>query len=365
MNIFLILFVSLAQSQTRIFGGSIQAPLTGPVPIVAPVAPLASPIRLTPSLSLPGGSLSLPSVARPSLQPMPASPLGAIPVGESAVVARDFSNAYGFYSWLSELNEVQGTPRPELAKARLLIEASGLLSQGPVFVMKEGARLTLLSSKDPDVPPVVLSLSRESLDEGGASPQARFLAERLEAAAAADKAEGGFFNKAALLNRLEQAIQARPAVAKPGKGIETGEMPLDPLRQPWEYLSRMLRDAMRSTDPYEVLDKLREIKSEIRRVLNAQDGGKFYERLRSQAELQARVFVPALLEAAQKAAGDNDKDTVEKTLKAAFEFAQYAPTWRKRVEAAHTRAHDTLKLIELYGPIDPETGLPVKLEEPQ
>ena len=141
--------------------------------------PLGTSLWLSPGLRLPGVTLTLPSAPRP----VPASPLAAAPVGESAVAALEFNNAYGFYSWLSGLDEVQGAARPELAKARLLIDAYGPLSQGPVFAMKEGKRLTLLSSKDPSIPPVTLSLARESLD-AEPSARARLLADRLEAAAA-------------------------------------------------------------------------------------------------------------------------------------------------------------------------------------
>ncbi|MFC1680115.1 hypothetical protein ACFL2T_07910, partial [Elusimicrobiota bacterium] len=143
--------------------------------------------------------------------------------------------------------------------------------------------------------------------------------------------------------------------------VVTGEMPVDPIRQPRAYVERILRNAMRSDEAYETLSILRRARSEAKR-LNYQDRVRFLEQLRAQAELRAGYFVPALIEQAQLAAAENDKAGVEKVIAAAFEFVDYAPGWKKRVQQAAKTAHDTMDLLDEFGPIDEETGLPIQEE---
>lgn len=269
-------------------------------------------------------------------------------------------NGYGFYSWIKDLPEVAGAPRPALAAARILEAGAPLLAKGPVIAMKGPGSLTLLAAEDATVQPVVVPL-----DAVEASPQAALLADKIELAASRDEAERTFTNTAALMNRLAEVLrEAPPEIEKPPSLAERGEMPIDPLRQPMEYVTRMLRDAMRSEDPYETLAILRRTRKEARSRLDYQRASKFLESLRSQAELRAHDFVPGLLTDAQRSAGDNDREAVDRIFDAALEFVEYAPGWKKRVNEARKRAYSTLDLLEEFGLVDPETGLPVKSEEP-
>ncbi|MEK7745227.1 MAG: hypothetical protein AAB576_01010, partial [Elusimicrobiota bacterium] len=187
---------------------------------------------------------------------------------------------------------------------------------------------------------------------------------RLEKALARDKAEGAFFNVAGLLSRLESGTVEADETDEAGRPTPpasvspASEIPVDPVRRPKEYLARKLRDAMRSADPREALDILRETRAEARRRLNYQEGSRFLEQLRSQAELLARQFVPGLLEEAQGAAGEGKKALMKARLDAALEFVEYAPGWKEKVFEAYRRAQDTLNLIARYGLPDEKTGLP-------
>lgn len=287
---------------------------------------------------------------------------GARAGGLSGIAADTFQNGFGFYRWISELPEIASlTSRPELAKARALLAAAPLLELGAVIAMKDGASLTILSVKDPAAPPAVVSLAEVSAD--AATPRELMLERRLEEAVAADKAQRTFVNVAGLLNKLPDIAREEPAPAEEKPGIVSGEMPLDPQRQPKEYVGRILRDAMRSDDPYETLEILQRARKEAKQRLNYQDRARFLGQLRGQAELRAGHFLPGLLESAQLAAADNDKDSVRTILDAAFEFTEYAPGWKERVQQAARTAHDTMDLLDRFGPIDEETGLPVQEED--
>jgi len=274
------------------------------------------------------------------------------------VSADTIQNAYGFYSWLSGLPEM--AQASYALKARVLIAAEPLLAKGPVIAMEEGGSLTLLSLNDPMTPPAKASLEEPADDE--VAPREKHLAGRLEAAAQADAREHTFTNTAALMNRLSNVVREAPVELEIPEApkIGTGEMPLDPVRRPREYLDRLLRDAMRAEDPFEALELLDKARSEARQRLNYQDGSRFLERLHAQGGLLVPVFVPGLLENMQLAAAEADRTKVERNLDAAFKFVEYGPKWKDRVNAAARRAYDTMDLLETYGPVDEETGLPAQ-----
>jgi len=265
-------------------------------------------------------------------------------------------SAYGFYSWLAGLEGVS----EETLKAGVLLGVEPLLSRGAVIITVDKGVLTALSMKDPSLAPIVLDLSELAARP---SAQARALAGRVEKARAQDQAEGGlYFRVAAVLANL--AASSAPETAKePAPLTPAEDVPLDPVREPKAYLVRMLRDAMRAADPFETLAILRKARTEARLRLNYQDGSRFLEGLRSQAELRAAEFLPGMLASAQEAAGKNDKASVDKLLDAALEFCEYAPGWKNKVVAAHNQAHDTLALIAKYGLPDEKTGRPAAAPE--
>ncbi|MEK9145310.1 MAG: M3 family metallopeptidase, partial [Elusimicrobiota bacterium] len=286
---------------------------------------------------------------------IPPSPLAA---------AESLANPYAFYRWLSGLPEYSDAGEP--AKARALLAAAGLFRKGPVMALREPGSLTLLSVSDPGEPPVIVALPGK---DGGPmaaaySPAEKALARRLEKALARDKTEGTFFNVAGLLSKLgsgtveadetDEAGRPKP----PASVSPASEIPVDPVSQPKEYLARKLRDAMRAADPRQALDILRETRAEARKRLNYQEGSRFLETLRSQAELLAKQFIPGLLEQAQGAAAEGKEALMKARLDAALEFVEYAPGWKEKVFEAYRRAQDTLDLIARYGLPDEKTGLP-------
>ncbi|MBI4424341.1 MAG: hypothetical protein HY554_11465, partial [Elusimicrobia bacterium] len=294
--------------------------------------------------------------------PRPASPLPAeIPAGLARGDGFDgstprrppappslFENAYGLYLWAGEHLPPDAS---QLRVARILALAEPLIGRGPAIAMLNGGRLVLLSAQDPARAPIAIAL----LSDEAPSSRVRALAEKLEAAAAADRRDGGFFNVLAIVKRLS-AILSEPAApeAKPKPARE--RPPLDPARQPREWLERALRDAMNAAEPFEALDLLRAARGRTRGLLNYQEGSAFLERLRAQAELLAAQYTPGLIEQAQFSAGNGDAEESDRFLGAAFEFAEYAPSWLARVNAAARRAQDTLRLLERLGSPDPRTG---------
>lgn len=265
------------------------------------------------------------------------------------------NGAYGFYSWLSAQPEVAASP---LAQANILLAALPALQKGPVIVMKDAAALTVLHANDASAPPIVVPLSGDTLSKP-AVPQAAVLARRLEAAKAQDRAEGGLRMRVAeLMAGLPAIAAAAPEAPKeePGKSVE----PLpDPVRQPRAYMDRLLRDAARETDPFQTLQRLAFARTEARKRLNYQDGSRYLEGLLGTGGILARQFIPGLLEQAQQAAGDHDRALTDKLLKAALDFCEYAPTWKGRTIKAHEQAHNTLDVLDRYGPVDEATGLPL------
>jgi len=295
----------------------------------------------------------------------PAVTVSGLAGGLSGVEARDFNAGYGLYTWLSQLPEISGLGAgASLGAARVLLAVHPLLEKGPIFVMKEGAKLTAMSAKDAQTPPVVVELSADKLGPGGASPQAKTLAQRIEAAQAEDKAEGTFFNTAALMNKLGDAARPAPVLEKPAKPelVIGTEMPIDPQRQPAEYLERMLSKGIKSTDPYEVLSILKQAGAEARQRLNQADASIFLERVFLYGTFQAKQLVPGLFDEAQQAASVGDKAGVDKAFKAVRAFIEYAPELEIKAEKAYDRARGILELIERFGQIDEETGLPVSRE---
>lgn len=287
--------------------------------------------------------------------------------GAGAADAKDFRGAYGLYSWLSGMPEVKALGADEpVALARILLKASPLLEQGPIIAMKDAAGLTFLSFNDPGVPPVSVGLRAEDLGRDGAPPQALLLSRRIAAARAADKADATFVNMAELMNSLPAIAAAAPEPEKKSQPVFTpgAEMPVDPVRQPAEFVGRILRDAGRSSDPYEVLSLLKKAKAEAMARMNYQDASKLVAQSYRQGEFQARQLIPGLLEEAQLAASRNDAAGVDKALDAALAFCEYAPKMKDRVAAAYEQAHTTLEVLKRYGPMDEATGKPVVKEPP-
>lgn len=323
--------------------------------IQAAVAPKAGPAERAASLDL---------VFDKGIGQPPAVPAFG---GAGGVEAKDFRGAYGLYSWLSGMPEVRAMGAGEpLALARILLKASPLLEVGPIIAMKEASGLTLMSFNDPGVPPVPVSLRAEDLGTDGASPQALLLARKITAARAVDKADATFVNMAELMNSLPAIAAATPEPEKKAPPLYTpgAEMPIDPVRQPAEFVTRILRDAGRSGDPYEALALLKKAKSEAMARMNYQDASKLVEQAYRQGEFQARQFIPALLAEAQNAAADNDKAGVDKALDAALAFCEYAPKMKEKVAAAYYQAQNTLELLKRYGPMDEATGKPVERQAP-
>ena len=278
---------------------------------------------------------------------------GAFPaasVGPSAPEVHYFNAAYGFYSWLAA--------QPELPSARehaaVLLAALSLLESGPVIVTKEAASLSVLSAKNPSLPAASIALP------AAVSPQAEFLAGKLESARARDRAEGGVRMRTAELLANLSAIAREtaegPRVPAPDEGAEA--LP-DRGREPRAYLDRLLRDAMRSGDPFETLALLITARQEARALLPFQEASRFLERLRGGAELLAGGAIPRLLKEARYAAGSNDAARTDRLLCAALEFCEYAPAWKPRVGAAGRDAAATLELLKRSGPLDEQTGQPV------
>jgi hypothetical protein len=304
-----------------------------------PAAPVAPPLATVPSLTLAQG-LPLPAPILPAVGPAPTPAVGV----SGPVQAKDFNNAYGFYGWISEL-------APPEDAARLLLGAFPLIERGAVFVMKEGGRITVLSVLHPDSPAIVMDLS--ALPD---TPQARVLSHELELAAERDRADGGFFHTAAVMARLGEIARAIPREEEPL--IRDAQLPIDPVRRPREHLERIVRDAMRSEDPYAALDLFRKARREARERLNYGDAAAFSEDLFRRAEFKARQIVPELLLAAQRAAGDCDRAGLDHALAAAYEYVEYAPGLKARVQEAHKKAAGTLDILERYGAPDRDTGLP-------
>jgi hypothetical protein len=265
------------------------------------------------------------------------------------------NGAYGFYSWLSAQPEVAASPQ---AQANVLLAALPALQKGPVIVMKDAAALTVLHAADASAPPIVVPLSGDMLSKP-ASPQAAVLARRLEAAKAQDRAEGG------LRMRVAELMAALPAIAiavpeAPKKDAGKAAEPLpEPVRQPRAYMERLLRDAARETDPFQTLERLAFARTEARKRLNYQDGSRYLEGLLGTGGILAGQFIPGLLEQAQQAAGDHDRALADKLLKAALDFCEYAPAWKGRTVKAYEQAHNTLDVLDRYGPVDKATGLPL------
>jgi hypothetical protein len=275
--------------------------------------------------------------------------------------AQTFSNSYGIYSWLSGLPELASAPDPELAKAGILLALRGIVEQGPVIIMKDPAGLTAISAKDPSVPPVLVSLAAKDL-ASPSSPSAVVLAKKLAQAKAKDQADPGKFYVAEVLAKLASIADTQPEPEKPGlEPVE--DIPLDPVRQPREYLGRMLRDAARAETPEETLSILKDAREQSKKLLNSTERYKFLGQLRSHGELLAGQHLPGLLERMQASAGDHDRAAVEAVLATAMEFVEYAPGWKARVFKAAEAAMNTLAVLDQFGPIDPSTGLPFPKEE--
>ncbi|MBI3298901.1 MAG: hypothetical protein HYZ75_12095 [Elusimicrobia bacterium] len=279
----------------------------------------------------------------------------AAPGGVGGVDARDFNGAYGFYSWVAGLPEVAALgPGASLAAARVLLAVSPLFERGPVFTMKDADGVTVMSARHPELSAVRIVLTAEGLGRDGAPAGAAGLARKIDAARAADQAGATFVNMAALMNTLPAQAKAAPEPA-PGKAAPIfapgAELPIDPARQPAEHVGRILRAAARSGDPYETLALLKTAKAEARARMNYQDASILVEQAFRQGELQAREFVPMLLAEARKAAADDDKAGVDKALDAARAFTEYNPRLTQSVGKAYYQAHDTLRLIELLGPL--------------
>ncbi|MBI4676895.1 MAG: hypothetical protein HY748_04870 [Elusimicrobia bacterium] len=207
---------------------------------------------------------------------------------------------------------------------------------------------------------MTVSLTPEALSSPEASPQAQALAGLLSQAQARDKAEPGRFYVAEVLNKFSTIANAAPAPGRAAPKLEPVEdIPLDPLRQPREYLERMLRDAVRAEDPDSALAILADARKQARRLLNSLDRSRFLERLRSHGELLARRFVPGILERMRLSAAGHDKAAVVRLVDTAMAFVEYAPNWRPRVLKARETAVNTLAVLEQFGPMDEKTGLPV------
>lgn len=339
----------------------LAAPLLGPAAMAVPLVQ-ASPIPAMAASIVDGKALSaaLAPDAPPAQQ---AAALGRVFNGGKTAAAPAFgggsvemiNGAYGFYSWLSAQPEVAASP---LAQANILLAALPALQKGPVIVMKDAAALTVLHANDASAPPITVPLSGDTLSQP-AVPQAEVLARRLEAAKAQDRAEGGLRMRVAeLMAQLPAIAAAAPEAPKeePGKSVE----PLpDPVRQPRAYMDRLLRDAARETDPFQTLKRLAFARTEARKRLNYQDGSRYLEGLLGTGGILAGQFIPGLLEQAQRAAGDHDRALADKLLKAALDFCEYAPAWKDRTIKAHEAAHNTLDVLDRYGPVDEATGLPV------
>lgn len=269
------------------------------------------------------------------------------------------NGAYGFYSWLSAQPEA-ASPQ---AQANILLAALPVLEKGPVIVMKDAASLTVLSANDASALPVVVPLAGDVLSKPS-SPQAGILAERLTQAKALDRSEGGINMRVAELMAKLPAIAAEAPAQPQAEAKASSEPRPDPVRQPRAYMDRLLRDAMREEDPFLALKRIAQARQEARKRLNYQDGSRYLEQLLGAAQLLARQFIPGLLEQAALAAGDHDRARVDKLLDAALEFSGYAPTWKDKVVKAYEAAHNTLEILDRYGPIDEKTGLPAPPAEP-
>lgn len=290
---------------------------------------------------------------------------GAPAAGGINTAAKDFTNAFGIYSWLTALPELAapGAKAPVTA-ARVILGVRPLLEKGPVILMKDGDTLTAISAKDPSIAPIVLTgvlSSKEAPTQAEA-----VLARKIDAAIAQDKEEGSFFNLAAVFTKLSELEKAPAPVQTDGKPAipTTKELPADPYRQPFEYLSRLLRDAMLKDDPYAVLDSLADIRRQATDLLNRGDRSSFLERLFAEAEFKARGLMPGLLDSAQAAAAEGDKVGVERAFAAAKEYLEYAPKLKKKVAEAHQKTTETLELLDRLGSIDEKTGLPVRPPAP-
>ncbi len=281
---------------------------------------------------------------------MPGLPGGAVEM---------INGAYGFYSWLAGQPGVSGSPQ---ALANILLAALPALQKGPVIVMKDAASLTLLCADDASAPPIIIPLTDDILDKPS-SPQANILVQRLEQSKDLDRSEGGVnMRVAGLMAKLAAIAAEAPAESKTEAKAPSEPLP-DPLRQPRAYMERLLRDAMRESDPLEALKMLSHARQEARRHLNYQEASRFLERLLGGAQLVARQFIPGLLEQAQNAAGDHDRTKADKLLNAALEFCEYSPGSKAAVVAAYQQAHNTLEILDHYGMIDEKTGLPLPAPE--
>jgi hypothetical protein len=333
----------------------------GPALLAAP-APQVGPVPAAIAAVVDGKALS--AALTPTV-PMSerAAALGSIFDGGKKAAAPAFgggsvemlNGAYGFYSWLSAQPEVAASP---LAQANILLAALPALQKGPVIVMKDAAALTVLHANDASAPPIVVPLSGDTLSKP-AVPQAAVLARRLEAAKAQDRAEGGLRMRVAELMAALPAIAAQaPEAPKKDAGKAAEPLP-DPVRQPRAYMDRLLRDAARETDPFQTLQRLAFARTEARKRLNYQDGSRYLEGLLGTGGILAQQFIPGLLEQAQQAAGDHDRALADKLLKAALDFCEYAPAWKDRTVKAYEQAHNTLDVLDRYGPVDEATGLPL------
>lgn len=274
--------------------------------------------------------------------------------------AKDFPNAFAFYSWLSKQSELEAAgENAALAKARILIEVAPILEKGAIFVIKENEVLTVMAQQDAAMTPARFDLSAAALASAEASYPARLLAEEFKTAEARDASEKTFVNKVELLNRLAEIARAVEPAKEERPGLaDAGEMPVDPRKEPHEFLSRRLRDAMRAEDPYEALEFFETARKEAREYLDYRSASKFLERLRSQVELMARDMVPKLTDEMGETAARADSKAVERAAKAAYKYAEYAPAWKERVEKAHQRARNVLKLLDEFGLPDEKTGKP-------
>ncbi|MBI5624434.1 MAG: hypothetical protein HY924_11705 [Elusimicrobia bacterium] len=339
------------------------------LPSAAPAVPDAGAAVVPSSIKEAGQALSAPANSSEAGQDAVLAGLfdGSVPIlgGGIDSGAQTFSNAYGLYSWVSGLPEVAASPDPELAAAGIVLALRGLAEQGPFIVMKDPAGLTAISANDPNVPPVQVSLKAKDL-AAPASPGAAVLATKLAAAKARDEADPGKFYAAEVLAKLSSIADAKPEPEKPEPGLEpVTDIPLDPLRQPQEYLGRMLRDAARAETPEETLAILKNARSQSKSLLNSTERFRFLEALRSLGELLAGQHLPGLLERVQLKAGDHDRAGVESVLETAMAFVEYAPGWKARVFQAAQAAMNTLAVLDQFGPIDPATGLPFPKEEAQ
>jgi hypothetical protein len=217
-----------------------------------------------------------------------------------------------------------------------------------------------MAANNMEIPPLVIDLAKLT-----PSPRAKILATNLEKAQAQDKFEGGiYFRFIEAFNHLK-TLSAEPPPEKKPDLTASQDIPFDPVRQPRAYLERMLRDAMRSTDPLDVLSRLSQTTDKATKLLRPQERYAFLGQLRSQAGILASQFLPGLLENVQEAASKNDKKQVKKWVDTALEFCEYAPRLKPLVAKAHEKANTTLSLFSLFGQVDEKTGQPLPPPEPE